>query len=149
MTNDTSASLPVPFYFFLPSDLLEAGTGVWRLRQPEADGAVAERDPEINSAEPNWLSTGYIHLLSQAKAPDDLLITRSIFPRQVLQELVSPTDQLQQTTPRGVVFLMGVEMRAKLVDAMRDQRNLHLGRTRILVVNFVILNDLELGSSGN
>jgi hypothetical protein len=44
---------------------------------------------------------------------------------------------------------MGVEMLPEVVDPLGDQRDLHFGRTRILVVDLVVSDDLLFLLDGN
>jgi|ERR1700728_4407665 hypothetical protein len=83
-------------------------------------------------------------LFSQSQPADNLLISRAVFPRQILQQLIPPADKLKQPTSGGMVLLMEIEMPAKLVDPLGEQRDLHFRRPGILLVDFVIGDDLLL-----
>ena len=71
--------------------------------------------------------TRFLFLFSQAEATNDLLVARAVFPRQVLQKLVASADQLQKSSSRGVIFLMGIKVRPQIINAVGNQRDLHFG----------------------
>jgi hypothetical protein len=83
-----------------------------------------------------------IILFSQAEPADDLLVSRSVFPGEILQQLISPADELEQSTPRGVILFMRVEMSPKVIDAFGDERDLHFGRPGVLLVDLVIFDNI-------
>jgi hypothetical protein len=83
-------------------------------------------------------------LLTKPESSDDLLIPGPVFARQVLQELVAAADQFQQAAPRRMVLLMLVEVLPELIDARRDDRDLHFRRAGIFIVSLVIFDDLRL-----
>src|SRR5690606_13567528 len=51
---------------------------------------------------------------TQAEAGDDVLVAVGILPLQVIEKLAPLVDQLEQATPRVVVFLVRPEMLGKL-----------------------------------
>jgi hypothetical protein len=83
-------------------------------------------------------------LFSQSQPTNDLLVSRAVFPREIFQQLIAPADKLEQPTSGGMVLLMNIEMLTKLIDPLREQRDLHFWRTRILLVDFEICDDLLL-----
>src|SRR5689334_24940109 len=83
-------------------------------------------------------------LFPQAQAVDDLLVAGAVFPRQVLQQTVSLADHLEQPATRGVVLLVRLEVLGQLGDPRGQQRDLDLGRTRVLRMYLVVSNDLRL-----
>src|SRR6185437_1297699 len=82
--------------------------------------------------------------LSQAQSPDDLLISSPVLARQILQQLISSADQLQQPAPRSMILLVNVKMLAKLIDPFGQQGNLNFRRAGILFVNLVRANNIVL-----
>jgi hypothetical protein len=86
---------------------------------------------------------------SQIEPSNDLLIPRAVFARQVFEQLIATAHQLEQPTSRGMVLLMGIEMLTKRVDSLGDQRDLHFGRTGILLVDLIIFDDFLFLSGGN
>jgi hypothetical protein len=94
-------------------------------------------------ARPNAMP-GPITLFSQSKPADHVLISRAVFPREIFEQLIAPADKLEQPTSRGMVLLMDIEMLAKVIDALGEERNLHFRRTGILLVDFEICDDLLL-----
>src|SRR5262245_26445014 len=79
--------------------------------------------------------------LTQSQPTDHLLVPGAILPRQVLQQLIAPADQLQEPTPRRMVLLVRIKMLAQIIDPLGQQGDLHLRRTGIFRVGLVIGND--------
>ena len=53
------------------------------------------------------------------------------------EQTATTTHHHQQTTTAVVVLLVGLEVIGELVDARREERDLHLGRARVGVVQLV------------
>ena len=79
-------------------------------------------------------------LLSQAQLRDDGLIPIVIDPPQVVEEPAPLSDQQEQATLGSVVFLVHLEVLCQIPDAVGQQRNLDLGRTRVRLVLAVLRN---------
>ncbi len=78
-------------------------------------------------------------LTTQAKTADDLVIALYVRALEVVQQTPALRDHLEQAAPRVVV--LGFEMLGQLVDALAEQSDLHLRRTRIAVVRPKLIDD--------
>jgi hypothetical protein len=65
---------------------------------------------------------------NQAAIPFDILIS------EVLEKPSALADHHQQTPPAVMVFLIDLQVLGEMADALGEQRNLNLGRTRVRVV---------------
>src|SRR5689334_10863502 len=73
-------------------------------------------------------------LLANAESFDHDPVTRVIHTTEIVQQPSSTSDQLQQSTPRVMIFFMGLEVFGEIGDPVRQDCNLHFRRSRILVV---------------
>ena len=80
------------------------------------------------------LAFSRLTLTAQAQTADHLVIALNVRALEVIEQTPALRDHLQQAAPRVIVFLMGFEMIRQLVDALAEQSNLHLRRTRIAFV---------------
>src|SRR5215831_9705860 len=64
---------------------------------------------------------------------------------EIVQETAAPANQLEQPASRVMVFRMRPQVLRQLVDPLREQRDLHLGRARVCLVRPMLLNDLVFG----
>src|SRR5690348_576974 len=88
-------------------------------------------------------------LFTQTESPDDLLVSRAVGAREVLEQMVALADHLQQPATRGVILLVRAEVLGQLVDARGQDRDLHFRRTGVFIVNLVIRDELRLRVGGN
>ena len=54
------------------------------------------------------------------------MITLDICALEIVQKTSALRDHLEQAAPRMVIFLVRFEVLGQLVDALAEQRNLHL-----------------------
>src|SRR5262252_9288072 len=59
---------------------------------------------------------------------DQRLVTRFVDTGEIIEELATLGHELEQPTPGMVVLDVGLEMLGKAVDALREDRHLHLRR---------------------
>ena len=90
------------------------------------------------------LSTPMIVLLSQTQLADDRAITLDVNLLQVVQKVSSVTDHLLKTAAAVEVLLVGLQVLGQVSDAVGEDRDLNLGRTRVSLVGCVLLNESEL-----
>src|SRR5215210_6537200 len=85
-------------------------------------------------------------LRSAAKAEvlDQLPVALEILPLEVVEEATAPTDQLEQPAARMVILAVGPKVLREAVDAPCQERDLHLGRTRVGAGTAVLAEDLLL-----
>jgi hypothetical protein len=90
---------------------------------------------------------GPLRSLSATKAVTghDRSIAFDVVRSNVIEEATSSTDQLQQAAPGVMILLVHSEMFVQMVDALGEQCHLHLGRTRVGLVELVLSDDPGLG----
>ena len=81
-------------------------------------------------------------LSSDSQFLDDHVILADVAALEIIEQFSPARDQLKQASSRIVIFLVNFEMLSQLVDALREQSDLHLRRTRVRPVRFVICNYL-------
>ena len=74
----------------------------------------------------------------------DRLIASQVNRLQVFEKAAALADHHQQPAARAVVFFIGLQMLGQMVDALREQRDLHVRRTRVLGVRLKCFNRLCL-----
>jgi hypothetical protein len=88
-------------------------------------------------------------LLSQFQFLDDLEIFVIIGLAQVIQQLLAGRDQHQQAFAGMIVLLVRLEMLGQIPDPFGQNRYLHFGRTRVLVIYLKPADQFLLGFLGN
>ena len=83
-------------------------------------------------------------LFSQSKPSDDLLVSRSILSRQILQQAVALPNHLQQPATRGMILLVRLEVLGQFGNASGQKSDLNFRRAGVLLVSLVIADDLVL-----
>ena len=74
----------------------------------------------------------------------DRLIATQVNRLQIFEQAAALADHDQQPATRAVVFFVGLQMLGQMVDAMREQRDLHVRRTRVFGVRLECFNRLCL-----
>jgi hypothetical protein len=69
---------------------------------------------------------------TNAKSVDQALVARVVGTPQIIENLTPLRHQLQQPAPRMIVFDMRFEVLRQIVDTLRQECNLHFGRTGIV-----------------
>jgi hypothetical protein len=77
-------------------------------------------------ADKTWFTTQANKSVPEVEFLDDAAITLNIVPRQETQQFRAAADHHQKASPRGVVFLMRLEMLGEQTNSLREQRNLNL-----------------------
>src|SRR3954447_16358087 len=101
-------------------------------------GIMPSRARNPRALTPNRSSTADVVLLEQR------LVARLVVLLQVVEQRTAGRDQLQEAAAGMVVLAVGLEMAGQVVDAFRQDRNLHLGRTGITGLGGVRLDDFRL-----
>ena len=70
----------------------------------------------------------------------DRLITGQVGVMQIVEQPAALADHHQKTTTGGVIFLVALQMLGQMVDALREQGNLHIRRSGIPLVQLKISN---------
>ena len=91
-----------------------------------------------------------MHCIDDPELPADaeLVDNRPVPPRililQIFQESPPLPDQHQQAPPRVVILRVGLEMLGQSVDALGEERDLHLGRSCVALVRLELLDQALL-----
>src|SRR5690606_12421611 len=83
-------------------------------------------------------------LSAQAEPLDERAVALDVDAAQVTEEAATLTDEEQQTTTAVVVVLVLLEVLGQVLDAPRQQRDLHLGGAGVARVGRVLGDDLLL-----
>src|ERR1700739_2777700 len=81
---------------------------------------------------------------TNAKAFDQPLVTAIVGAPKIIQNLAPLRHELQQPTPRVIVFDMRFEVLRQIIDPLRQEGNLHLGRTGIVGFDGIRLDKFRL-----
>lgn len=90
-----------------------------------------------------------LHLAAQPQALDQRPVSIRLRSPHELEEPSAPAHQFQQTPARMVILAVLLEMLGKTVDALREERDLYVRRTRVRTVNPEGLHGLFLERAGN
>src|SRR6476646_529903 len=82
---------------------------------------------------------------AKAETLDDGAVSVDVRLLQVVEQTTTLTDEQQQTTTAVVVVLVLLEVLGEVADAVRQQRDLNLGRAGVTLVRGVLGDDLLLG----
>src|SRR5205085_3739610 len=80
----------------------------------------------------------------QPELLDESAVAVEVLALEVVEQPPPLADEHQQAAPRVVVVLVLAEVLGEVVDAAREQRDLHLGRARIRVGLAELLDDFAL-----
>jgi hypothetical protein len=87
-----------------------------------------------------WPPAGPGKSMTQLQFLRDGLIPTDISVVEIIQQPTALTHHHQQTPPGAVVFLVLLKMFRQMVDALRQQGNLHIGRSGVSLVQLELLN---------
>ena len=79
-------------------------------------------------------------LLSEAELFDDRSVSLDVLGRKIRKQLLSVTDHLGKTSLRMEVFRVLLHVLGQRIDAIGQDRNLHFGRTGVILVDLVLLD---------
>src|SRR5207249_4003168 len=87
-----------------------------------------------------WRDSQICRLLSDTQSIDHRSVARIIYVTEIVQQPSATSDQLQQTTPRVMIFLVEFEMLGQIADTVGQYSNLNLRRPGIAVMLPVLLD---------
>ena len=78
----------------------------------------------------------FVHrrLFAQAKLFHDRAVARDIFLLKIAEQISSVTDHFQHAAAAVMILWIVLEMLVERVDAIRQNRDLHLGRARVALM---------------
>jgi hypothetical protein len=82
-----------------------------------------------------------IGLLAESETTDCRSVALDILVRQIGKEPAPLSNQLQQTTTRMMIVLVGPEVISQTVDSLSEQCDLHFRRTSIDRVHLKLRNN--------
>src|SRR5258706_6501193 len=84
------------------------------------------------------------HLAAQPERGDQSAIALWIGPVEILEHAAALADHLEQAAARVVVVLVGGQVLSEILDAARQDGDLHLRRAGIPFVGLILRDDLRL-----
>src|SRR5699024_8572237 len=90
---------------------------------------------------------GRVRSAAQSEALDQAAVAVDVNLLQVPEEATALADEEQQTTTAVVVVLVLLQVLGEVLDALRQQRDLDLGRTGVTLSGGVLGHDALLGGS--
>ena len=86
---------------------------------------------------------------ADAELLDQILVTRFVSAAQIIEQLAALAHHLEQSTTRGVVLDVGLEMLGKIIDALGEDRHLHFRRAGIPGLLGIRLDYFGLAAGGH
>lgn len=86
-------------------------------------------------------------LSAQTETRDHGAVALDIGADEIVEKASPTTDQLEQTTARGVILGMAAKVLREGVDAIAENRDLHFRRPSVTLVAPVLGDDVSLGSN--
>src|SRR5690606_11964012 len=130
----------------LPRTEREAGGAVGGVRlggaQPGCDGYITPDQPG-----PRRDRAGGVVSATQTEALDEAAVAVDVDLLQVAEQATALADEEEQTTTAVVVVLVLLEVLGEVLDALREERDLHLGRTGVALARRVLGHDALLRGS--
>ena len=85
----------------------------------------------------------FVHrrLFAQAKLFHDRTVARDIFLLKIAEQIPSVTDHFQHAAAAVMILWIVLEMLVERVDAIRQNRDLHLGRARVALMRRISRNN--------
>ena len=84
-------------------------------------------------------------LVAQFQFLRNRLIAAHIGALQIIEQAAALADHHQQSPTRTVVFFIALQMLRQMVDALRQQRDLHIGGTGVPFVRLKLIYRLRFG----
>ena len=84
------------------------------------------------------------YLLAQLELFRHRLVAADVGVLQVIEQAAALADHHQQTTAGAVILFVALQMLGQMVDALRQERDLHIRGTRVLGVRLKLFNRLRL-----
>src|SRR5579884_2399562 len=88
-------------------------------------------------------------LLAQAELADDGEVTAAVPVAQIGEQAGALADHFEEAAPAGVVLLVLPHVLGQLVDACREQRDLHFRRAGVTALPPELVNNLRLAVLGD
>jgi len=110
---------------------------------PESAASLPGNGGRIMRAAERTASAARKSSTTNTKSLDQLLVPRIVGAPEIIQNLASLRHKLQQPAPRVIVFDMCLEVFRQIIDPLRQEGNLHLGRTGIVRFDGIRLDKLR------
>src|SRR5947209_5229718 len=130
---------------------LRTGPRVWASPFPVGPGSEwsgGSDAPETCRGLGSSCGVGRWGLLAEPEALDGRAVALDVLPLQVVEQAAAAADHLEQAAAAVVVLGVGLEVLGQLDDAMRQDRDLHLGRTGVALMRPVLVDDLLFDFAG-
>src|SRR6478672_10910438 len=93
--------------------------------------------------------TGRLGLFPKAELGDQAGVALLVLAAEVIEQRTALVDHHQKAAARMVVLRMGFEMLGQVVDAFGQDRDLDLGRTRVVLALSMFLDQRAFALGGN
>src|ERR1019366_9838981 len=93
---------------------------------------------------PRWIPEPRAALLAKVEGRDDPAVPLEARSLEIVEQAAPLRDEGQETAPRMVVFDVRLEVLGQVRDALRQERDLHLGRSGVVIVRAELGDDFEL-----
>jgi len=84
-------------------------------------------------------------LVAQLELLGNGLVTADVLALQIFEQAAALTNHHQQPATGAVILLVGLQMFRQMVDPLREQRDLDVGRTGVFNMQLKLFNRLCLG----
>src|SRR5450830_71424 len=113
----------------------------------ELDGICNRECAGVNAKRPSFYGRAS-WLLAQTQPLNQAAVAVCVLALQVVQQLAPLADHSQETAAGMMILDVGLEMAGQLVDARRQQGDLHFRGTGVALGALVIVHDLRFVRSG-
>jgi uncharacterized BrkB/YihY/UPF0761 family membrane protein len=86
-------------------------------------------------------------LATQTQLGNNLAVTLDVATFDVVEKTTTTTDHHQQSTTTVVVVLVSLEVFGEMINALRQESNLHFRRTGVGAMSTVFGNGFNLGDA--
>jgi hypothetical protein len=113
-------------------------------RPPLRGGERSNGQKENQKYRPGKPDAGGKRLFPQLELFRDRLVPARVRAMEIIQQAAALADHHEQSTAGTMVLLVLLQVLGEVVDPLREQRDLHVGRTGVLRMQPEILNHLRL-----
>src|SRR5437867_1156989 len=81
--------------------------------------------------------------LTDAELVDDRAVSFLVGLLEVIEKATAASDELEQAAPAVVILRVRLEVLGQISDAVRQEGNLHLRRSRVIVMRAILRNQIR------
>ncbi len=91
----------------------------------------------VDGVDVRWLATN-------AEPADQSAVALDISTLHIVEQAATLADELHESTASVMIALVDLQVLGEVCNPVRQDRHLHLGRTRVRCVSLIVLDDLLL-----